>query len=54
MHSLTFALDGDEWPASCPGHFTPRERGPGTHWLGVWARPRASVYTVVKRRIPSP
>jgi hypothetical protein len=25
-HSLTSALDGGEWSASRPGHFTPRER----------------------------
>jgi hypothetical protein len=29
--SLTSALDGGEWSASCPGRFTPRERAPGTH-----------------------
>jgi hypothetical protein len=31
---LTSALDGGEWPASHSGHFTPRERAPGTHWIG--------------------
>jgi hypothetical protein len=30
MHSLTLALDGGEWSASHPCHFTPRERAPGT------------------------
>jgi hypothetical protein len=30
-HSLTSALDGDEWSASRPGRFTPRERARGTH-----------------------
>jgi hypothetical protein len=30
-HSLTLALDGDEWSASRPGRFTPRERAPGTN-----------------------
>jgi hypothetical protein len=25
---LTIALEGGEWSASCPGHFTPRERAP--------------------------
>jgi len=33
---LTSELDGGEWSASRPGHFTPRERTPGTHWLGGW------------------
>jgi hypothetical protein len=28
---LTSALGGGEWSASRPGHFTPRERAPGTH-----------------------
>jgi hypothetical protein len=32
---LTLALDGGEWTASRPGRFTPRERAPGTHWIGV-------------------
>jgi len=28
---LTLAVDGDECSAWQPGHFTPRERDPGTH-----------------------
>jgi hypothetical protein len=40
-HSLTSALDGGEWSASRPGRFTPRERVPGTHWIGGWLGPRA-------------
>jgi hypothetical protein len=40
-HSLTLALDGGEWSASRPGRFTPRERVPGTHWIGGWVGPRA-------------
>jgi len=24
------------WSASHPGRFTPKERAPGTHWLGGW------------------
>jgi len=31
---LTLALDRDEWSTSHPGHFTPRERDPGAHWIG--------------------
>jgi hypothetical protein len=53
-HSLTSALDRDEWSASCPGRFTHRERAPGTHWLGGWVGPRAGLDAVVKRKIPSP
>jgi hypothetical protein len=33
-HSLTSALDGGELSTSRPGRFTPRERAPGTHWIG--------------------
>jgi hypothetical protein len=54
MHSLTSALDGGEWSASCPGHFTSRERAPGTHWLGGWVGPRASLDMVSKTKIPNP
>jgi hypothetical protein len=39
--SLTSALYGGEWLASRPGRFTPRERAPGTHWIGGWVGPRA-------------
>jgi hypothetical protein len=51
---LIVALDGSEWSASCPGCFTPRERAPGTHWIGGWVGPRASLNTVVMRNILSP
>jgi hypothetical protein len=50
---LTSALDGSEWSASCPGHFIPRERTPGTIWIGDWVGPRAVLDAVVKRKIPS-
>jgi hypothetical protein len=53
-HSLTSALDGGEWSASRPGRFTPRERVPGTHWIGGWVGPRAVQDAVVKRKIHSP
>jgi hypothetical protein len=53
-HSLTSSLDEGEWSASRPGHFTPRERPPGTHWIGGWVGPRAVLDAVVKRKIPSP
>jgi hypothetical protein len=46
--SLTLTLDGGEWSASRPGHFTLRERTTGTHWIG----PRACLDAadVVKKR----
>jgi hypothetical protein len=31
---LTSALVGGDWSASHTGIFTPRERTPGTHWIG--------------------
>jgi hypothetical protein len=37
-----------------PAALLPRERAPGTHWIGGWVGPRASLDTVVKRKIPSP
>jgi hypothetical protein len=51
---LTSALDEGEWSASCLGRFTPKERAPGTHWIGGWMGPRASVDTAVRRKIPNP
>jgi hypothetical protein len=53
-HSLTSALEWGEWSASRPSRFTPRERAPGTHWIGGWVGPRAVLDAVVKRKIPSP
>jgi hypothetical protein len=35
-HSLPRTLDGGKWSASRPGRFTPRERAPGTQWVGGW------------------
>jgi hypothetical protein len=54
VHSLTSALDGGEWSASLPVRFTPRERNPGTHWIGGWVDPRAGLNMVAKGKIPSP
>jgi hypothetical protein len=54
IHTLTSALDGDEWSASRPGRFTPTERATGTHWMGGWVGPRALLNAVVKRKVPSP
>jgi hypothetical protein len=51
---LTSTLDGGKWSASRLGRFTPplRERAPVTRWIGVWVGARASLYAVVKRKIP--
>jgi hypothetical protein len=40
------ALSGGEWTASSPCRFIPGERTPGTHWIGGWVGPRASVAAV--------
>jgi hypothetical protein len=47
---LTPALVGGEWSDSRPGHFTPGERVPGTHWIGGWVSPRAGLDDVEKRK----
>jgi hypothetical protein len=49
-HSLTSVLGGGEWSASRPGSFTPRERAPGTHWIGGWVDPRADKITKSKSK----
>jgi hypothetical protein len=46
---LTSAIVG-EWSALHTGRFTPRERAPGTHWMGVWVDPRAGLEDVEKRK----
>jgi hypothetical protein len=54
LHAFALTIDGGEWLASRSGCFTPRERAPGTHWIGGWVGYRAGLDTVVKRKIPSP
>jgi hypothetical protein len=46
---LTSVLVGGELSASSPGRFTPRERAPGTRWIGGWVDPRAGLDDVEKR-----
>jgi hypothetical protein len=36
---LSSELVGGEWSASRPWLFAPKERGPGTHWIGGWVDP---------------
>jgi hypothetical protein len=37
LHSFfDIGIDGGEWSASRSDRFTPRERAPGTHWIGGW------------------
>jgi len=35
-----------------PGRFTPRERAPGSHWIGDWVGTRASLDAGVKSKFP--
>jgi hypothetical protein len=51
---LNSALDIGEWSASSSGRIIPRERAPGTHWIGGWVDTRAILEAVVKRKIPRP
>jgi hypothetical protein len=37
-----------------PRPLYPKERAPGTHWIGGWVGPRAVLDAVVKRKVPSP
>jgi hypothetical protein len=44
-----------KWVVSfTPGRFAPRERAPGTHWIGGWVGPRAGLDAVVKRKFQAP
>jgi hypothetical protein len=47
---LTPALVEGEWSASRPGRFTPGQRAPGTHWVGIWVGPRAVLGDVEERK----
>jgi hypothetical protein len=47
--SFTSALVGGELSASRLDRFTTGERAHGTHWIGGWVDPRASLDDVEKR-----
>jgi len=36
------------------GHFTPKERASGTHWIGHWQGPRVGLDAVVREKYPAP
>jgi hypothetical protein len=50
-HSLTSALEGDEWSASQPALL--RGKSPRYPWLGDWRGPRTGLDAVEKKKIPS-
>jgi hypothetical protein len=47
---LTSKLDGSEWSASRPCHFTTEERAPGTHRTGGRVGPKADLVSLEKRK----
>jgi hypothetical protein len=47
---MILALDGGEWSPLRPGHFTPRDRAPSTHWIGGWVDLKASLDAVECRK----
>jgi hypothetical protein len=51
---FTLALDGGEWSASHPGHFTPGARDPVTHWTGGWVGPRGGLDIMARKKNPNP
>jgi hypothetical protein len=48
---LTSALVRGERSASRPGRFIPGERAHGTHWIGGWVDPTASLDDLEKRKL---
>jgi hypothetical protein len=50
---LTSALAGGKWSVSRPCRFAPGGRSPGSHWIGGWVRPRASLDDLNKRKFLS-
>jgi hypothetical protein len=49
----TVALDAGEWLTSRTGRFTPRERAPGTHWIGGCVGTGTGLDAVVNQKFPS-
>jgi hypothetical protein len=47
---LHLGTSGGEWLTSRPSRITPRERAPGTHWIGGWMGPRTDLDDVKKRQ----
>jgi hypothetical protein len=44
-------LDGNEWPASHSGRFTPGKEPPVPHWIGGWMGPRTGLDYMEGRKI---
>jgi hypothetical protein len=56
IHSfVAFILDGGQWSALCPGHFTPpRGRTHGIHLIGSWEARRADEKDLDKKNVSCP
>jgi hypothetical protein len=52
MEFLTSVLDGSVWSSFMLQLLYPREKAPGTHWIGDWVELRTSLNAVEKRTIP--
>jgi hypothetical protein len=48
---MTSSVDGGELLASRPRRFTPEDRAPDSHSIGVWVDPRVGLEAVERRRI---
>jgi hypothetical protein len=46
---ITSALDGSYLIASHSGHFNPKERAPGTHWIEDWVGPKTGLDVAGKK-----
>jgi hypothetical protein len=51
---LTSAIDGGEWPSSCPGRFTPGERAPRYPLDRSWVGPRDGLGAGVQKNLLAP
>jgi hypothetical protein len=51
---LTSALDGVSCQRHAPAEFYPRERNPGTHWIGGWVDLRAGLDAEAKEKSFAP
>jgi hypothetical protein len=47
---LTSSLDGGEWSASWPGHFSSKERATFIHWIWGWVEHRVGLDIFEKRK----
>jgi len=51
---LTSVLDGDEWSASCPGRFHPRDKSLGTKWTRLSGDPTGELHVTAESKVAAP